>query len=80
VFRSTLRKLAEWDGQHFGGDIMGDIQASLVDEWGSGPEYHVIPICYELGLLSACEDEEEGEVIVRGDRINALLRLVKDWV
>ena len=77
MFVETLKKLAEWDGQHFGGDVMFDIHESLVDEFGAEPEHHVIPICYELHLMEACFGEAEGEVVVYGDRIKALLRLVE---
>lgn len=80
MFVETLKKLAEWDGQHFGGDVVFDIKENCVAEFGSNPVYHAMPICYELGLIEACTGDAEGEVVVHGDRIKALLKLVDGWI
>jgi glucose/arabinose dehydrogenase len=79
MFKETLKKLAEWDGQHFGGDVVFDVRESLIVAFGSLPEYHALPMCYELGLIEACSGEAVGEVVVHGDRIKALLKLVEKW-
>lgn len=94
AFKPILEALAEWDGQHFGGDVAVDLQeslrAALKKESGHdnqlGDMLFVASFsrfaeraAFDLGLMEACPAPADGEVVVHGDRIKRLLRLIDAW-
>lgn len=94
VLKPVLKCLVEWDGTHFGGEVAEDIRRAVNDtlKVETGHDNQIGDVlfvasysrfaeraAFDLGLIEALPAPAEGEVVVHGARVRALLSLVETW-
>lgn len=88
VFLQVLNRLAIWRGLH-SGDALEDDLVEVVyagcDAQGLAYDLHAslalgyTRACYAIGLIEARKPLTSGEVVVHGERVDALLALIESW-